>query len=76
MPMNRHKTSIALFAAAVAVYVLLGIVLPELTYSPDAQVEGGWNAIQLTKAIAEMAAPIIALILALLAGIALLKERK
>lgn len=74
--MNRHNTSIALFAAAIATYVLLGIVLPELTYTPDAQVEGGWNAIQLIKAIAEMAAPIIALILVLLAGIALLKERK
>ena len=74
--MNRHKTSIALFAAAIVVYVLLGMVLPEISYTPDAQVEGGWNAIQLTKAIAEIAAPIIALILALLAGIALLKERK
>jgi hypothetical protein len=74
--MNRHKTSIALFAAAIAVYVLLGIVLPELSYTPDAQVEGGWNAIQLIKATAELAAPIIALILALFGGIALLKERK
>jgi len=74
--MNKHKTSIALFAAAIVVYVLLGMVLPEISYTPDAQVEGGWNAIQLVKAMAEIAAPIIALILALLGGIALLKERK
>jgi hypothetical protein len=74
--MNRHKTSIALFAAAIVVYVLLGVVLPGISYTPDAQVEGGWNAIQLVKAMAEIAAPIIALILALLGGIALLKERK
>ena len=74
--MNRHKTSISLFVAAIAAYVLLGLVLPEITYTPDAQVEGGWNAIQMTKAVAEIAAPIIALILGLFAGIALLKERK
>ncbi len=74
--MIRHKTSIALFAAAVLVYVLLGIVLPGISYTPDAQVEGGWNAIQLIKAMAEMAAPFIALILALIGGIALLKERR
>jgi hypothetical protein len=74
--MNRHKTSIALFAAAIVVYFLLGMVLPGISYTPDAQVEGGWNAIQLVKAMAEIAAPIIALILALLGGIALLKERK
>ena len=76
MPMNRHKTSISLFVAAIAAYVLLGLVLPEITYTPDAQVEGGWNAIQMTKAVAEVAAPIIALVLGLFAGIALLKERK
>lgn len=74
--MNSHKTSISLFVAAIVVYVLLGMVLPEISYTPDAQVEGGWNAIQLIKAMAEIAAPFIALILALLAGMALLKERK
>ncbi len=74
--MNRHKTSISLFVAAIAAYVLLGVVLPEITYTPDAQVEGGWNAIQMTKAVAEVAAPIVALVLGLFAGIALLKERK
>ena len=74
--MNKHKTSIALFVAAIVAYVLLGLVLPGVSYTPDAQVEGGWNAIQLTKAIAEIAAPVIALILVFLAGIALLKERK
>ena len=65
-----------LFAAAIAAYVLLGIVLPEISYTPDAQVEGGWNAIQITKAIAEIAAPIIALILAFLGFIALFRKQK
>lgn len=74
--MNKHRTSISLFVAAIAAYVLLGVVLPEITYTPDAQVEGGWNAVQMTKAVAEIAAPIIALVLGLFAGIALLKERK
>ena len=38
--------------------------------------EGGWNAIQITKAIAEIAAPIIALILAFLGFIALFRKQK
>ena len=74
--MNRYKPSIVLFAAAIAAYVLLGIVLPEISYTPDAQVEGGWDAIQITKAIAEIAAPIIALILAFLGFIALFRKQK
>ena len=74
--MNRYKLPIALFAAAIAVYVLLGIVLPEISYTPDAQVEGGWNAIQITKAIAEFAAPIIALVLAFLGVLALFRKQK
>ena len=74
--MKKYKASIVLFAAAIVAYVLLGIVLPEITYTPDAQVEGGWNAIQLTKAMAEVAAPIVALILAFLGFIALFRKQK
>lgn len=74
--MKKYKASIVLFAAAIAAYVLLGIVLPEITYTPDAQVEGGWNAIQLTKAMAEVAAPIVALILAFLGLLALFRKQK
>ena len=74
--MKKYKASIVLFAAAIAAYVLLGIVLPEITYTQDAQVEGGWNAIQLTKAMAEVAAPIVALILAFLGLLALFRKQK
>ena len=74
--MARNKASIGFFIAAVVVYVLLGIVLPEVTYTPDAQVEGGWDAVQMTKAIAEIAAPIIALILAVLGLLALFRKQK
>ncbi|MDJ0813919.1 MAG: hypothetical protein QNJ23_09320 [Woeseiaceae bacterium] len=71
-----NKASTGFFVAAVAVYVLLGVVLPEITYTPDAQIEGGWNAVQMTKAIAEIAAPIIALILAALGFLALFRKQK
>ena len=54
----------------------LGIVLPEISYTPDAQVEGGWNAIQLAKAMAEVAAPVVALILAFLGFLALFRKQK
>ena len=74
--MKKYKASIVLFAAAIVAYVLLGIVLPEISYRPDAQVEGGWNAIQLTKAMAEVAAPIVALILAFLGLLALFRKQK
>lgn len=74
--MKKYKASIVLFAAAVAAYVLLGIVLPEISYTPDAQVEGGWNAIQLAKAMAEVAAPVVALILAFLGFLALFRKQK
>lgn len=74
--MEKYKASIVLFCAAIAAYVLLGVVLPEISYTPDAQVEGGWNAIQLAKAIAEVAAPIVALVLALLGFLALFRKPK
>jgi hypothetical protein len=74
--MKKYKASIVLFAAAIAAYVLLGIVLPEISYTPDAQVEGGWNAIQLAKAMAEVAAPVVALILAFLGFLALFRKQK
>ncbi len=74
--MSRYKTPIILFASAVAIYVLLGMVLPEISYTPAAQVEGGWNAIQIAKAIAEIAAPVIALILAFLGFLALFRKQK
>lgn len=74
--MSKHKTPIILFASAIAVYVVLGMVLPEISYKPAAQVEGGWNAIQITKAMAEIAAPVIALVLAFLGILALFRNQK
>ena len=74
--MVMNKASIGFFIAAAVVYVLLGIVLPEITYTPDAQIEGGWDAVQMIKAIAEIAAPIIALVLVALGIVALFRKQK
>ena len=72
----KHKTSIILFITAILVYLVLGLLVPEIAYAPNAQAETGWNAVQAAQSVAAIAAPIVALVLIILAVISFLKELK
>jgi len=72
----KHKTSFVLGIVALLVYLILGLVLPELAYSPEIQTEAGWNVVQAVQALLETAAPFIALFILALAVFAYFRELK
>ena len=74
--MLKHKASLGLFIGAVLAYLLFGLVLPEVSYSPGSQVEVGWDGIQVVKSMLETGAPAIAAFLAALGVLFFLKEQK
>lgn len=73
---KKHKTSFALFVGAVLCYLILGLLLPELSYSPKMPSESGWNAVQAVKGLLQASAPFMALFIFALAVIAYFRESR